>query len=142
MDVTLVRNLMKIGVATCTVDTPMPAAVRLLQRHQCEAVVVLDERGHAAGLFGRREILEQYTRTGLSPLACPEQTVGQVMSPHIPEIPPDIPALAAAQIMLDMGVRALYLMHQAAGICWPAAELRFEDVFQHLLNGSNQSSPH
>jgi CBS domain-containing protein len=59
-------------------------------------------------------------------------TVGEVMRPDIPQVPPDIPATAAAQIMLDQGVREIYLMHHGGGISWPAAVLRFEDVLRYL----------
>ena len=57
------------------------------------------------------------------------------MRPDIPEIPSDIPAAAAAQIMLDQGVRGLYLMHHDGGISWPAAVIRVEDVLRHLVDG-------
>jgi CBS domain-containing protein len=59
-------------------------------------------------------------------------TVADVMRPDIPEVPPDIPATAAAQIMLDRGVREIYLMHHGGGMSWPAAVLRFEDVLRYL----------
>jgi hypothetical protein len=55
-----------------------------------------------------------------------------VMDPDIPEVPPDIPATAAAQIMLDEGIREIYLMHHGGGSSWPAAVLRFEDVLRYL----------
>ncbi len=55
------------------------------------------------------------------------------MRPEIPEIPADIPAAAAAQIMLDQGVRDLYLLHHDSGISWPAAVFRFEDVLRDIV---------
>ena len=55
------------------------------------------------------------------------------MRPDIPEIPPDIPAAAAAQIMLDLGVRSLFLMHHDGGVSWPAAVFRFEDILRQLV---------
>jgi hypothetical protein len=54
------------------------------------------------------------------------------MRPDIPEVPPDIPATAAAQIMLDQGIHEIYLMHHGGGASWPAAVLRFEDILRYL----------
>ena len=73
-----------------------------------------------------------YGRSGATSQCCGSLTVADVMRPDIPEIPPDIPAAAAAQIMLDQGMRELYLLHHDGGISWPAAVFRFEDVLRHL----------
>jgi predicted transcriptional regulator len=132
MTVKFVRDLMHIGVTTCRADTPLLEAVRILLRENLESLIVLDSNGHAVGMLGRREVVAAYARSGASPRGCETLTVADVMCPDIPEIPPDIPAIAAAQIMLDQDVRELYLMHHAAGIGWPAAVLRFEDILRHL----------
>ncbi len=66
--------------------------------------------------------------------------VADVMRVDIPEIPPDIPAIVAAQIMLDQGVREMYLMHHDGGIRWPAAALRFKDVLQCLAEMNEKFS--
>ena len=58
--------------------------------------------------------------------------VADVMNPEIPEVPPDIPATAAVQIMLDRGIREIYLMHHGGGASWPAAVLRYGDVLRYL----------
>ncbi len=52
------------------------------------------------------------------------------MREGVPQVPPDIPLTAAAQIMQDQGVRALFLMHHAGGIEYPAAML---SLTTHLL---------
>lgn len=129
----LVRDLMQIGVPTCRADLPLAQAVQILLRDQLEALVVLDERGHAVGLFGRREAVIAYGRLGMAVQDGASLTVAAAMRPEIPEIPPDIPAAVAAQIMLDQGGRALFLMHHDLGVSWPAAVLRFEDVLGDLV---------
>jgi hypothetical protein len=65
-------------------------------------------------------------------------TAADAMCPDIPQVPADIPATAAAQIMLDLGVREVYLMHHSGGIGWPAAVLRFEDVLHYLAAESEE----
>jgi CBS-domain-containing membrane protein len=133
--VKLVRDLMHIGVITCRADTPLVEAVSILLREQLESLVVLDERGHAVGLLGRNEAMAAYGRSSSTTQTCNTLTAADVMRPDIPEIPSDIPAAAAAQIMLDQGERGLYLMHHDGGISWPAAVFRVEDVLQHLVDG-------
>jgi CBS domain-containing protein len=128
----LVRDLMHIGVPTCRVDTPFIEAVRKLLREQLEALIVLDERGHALGALTRRDIVAAYGRSGADIHDWKTLTVAEVMRPDIPEILPDIPATAAAHIMLDMNVRELYLLHHDRGIRWPAAALRFEDILHQM----------
>ena len=128
----LVRELMHIGVPTCRIDTSLGEAVGRLLREHLEALIVLDERGDAVGALTRQDVVAAYGRPGASLHNEEILTVAEVMRHEIPEVPPDIPAITAAQIMLDLKVRELYLMHHDCGIRWPAAAFRFEDVLQHL----------
>ena len=140
MTVKLVRDLMHIGVATCRAETKLVEAVRILLREGLEALVVLDETGHAVGLFGRAEAVAAYGISGATMQGHAELTVAEAMRPDIPQIAADIPAAAAAQIMLDQNIRALYLLHQDQGISWPAAVFRCEDVLRYLA-GEAEHAP-
>lgn len=95
----LVRDLMTIGVKTCPTDTPIRGIVHML----LEGVMVLDEEGHGVGVVTQDELVQAYARH------------------DVPQIPPDIPLKAAAQLMQDMGVRVFFLMHHRDGIHYPAA---------------------
>lgn len=134
MTVKLVRDLMHIGVTTCPAETSLVEAIRILLQEGLESLIVLDDNGHAAGLFGRPEAVAAYGLSGAHVHGYEGLTVVEAMRLDIPEIPPDIPAPAAAQIMLDQQVRALYLMHHDGGISWPAAVLRFDDVLRYLAD--------
>ena len=100
MKTTLVRDLMQIGVPTCRAGVTLLEAVRRLINDGLESLVVLDEHGHAIGLFGRKEAVAAYGISGARNYALNSLTVADVMSQQIPEIPPDIPAPAAVQLML------------------------------------------
>jgi CBS domain-containing protein len=130
--VKLVRDLMQIGVKTCSTDTPLTEAVRILLNDGLEALVALDKNAHAAGLLSRSDVVMAYGRSAVSPGGHEGLTVADVMSPTIPEIPPDIPAAAAAQLMFDFNVREMYLMHHDGGISWPAARLGVEEILRYL----------
>jgi CBS domain-containing protein len=128
----LVRDLMHIGVATCQADMLLVEAVRTLLREDLEALIVLDKNSHAVGMLSRHEAVAVYGRSGADPRNVTSLAVTDVMRHDIPEVPPNIPAIAAAQIMLDRGIREIYLMHHGGGSSWPAAVLRFEDVLRYL----------
>ncbi|MCL4303862.1 MAG: CBS domain-containing protein [Anaerolineae bacterium] len=128
----LVRELMHIGVPTCPAQTPLFEAAQTLLAKQLEALIVLDEHGHALGLLSRREVAAAYGQAGITVRNLETLTVADVMRADIPHVPADIPAPAAVQLMLDQNVREIYVMHHEGGIHYPAAVLRFEDVLRFV----------
>jgi CBS-domain-containing membrane protein len=125
-------------VPTCRIDTSLGEAVGRLLGEHLEALIVLDERGDAVGALTRQDIVAAYGRPGADLHNEKTLTIAEVMRHEIPEVPPDIPAITAAQIMLDLKVRELYLMHHDCGIRWPAAAFRFEDVCNTWLASQKQ----
>ena len=93
-DRSLVRDLMTVGVATCSLDTPVVEVARLLLDKQLEAVVVLDPEGHAPGIVSRDDLVRCYTRHDGRDL-----TAADVMTEDVPQLPSDIPLTAAAHPM-------------------------------------------
>lgn len=124
----LVRDLMTVGVATCPPDTPVLDLVRLILDRNEEAVVVLDgDEGHALGVVSRDELVRAFGQREVWDLKAEE-----IMRDGVPQVPPDIPLTAAAQIMRDLGVRALFLMHHAGGIEYPAAVITYQHILRFL----------
>ncbi len=119
----LVRDLMTVGVVTCLPDTSIVDIARIMLDADVEAVVVLEE-GNALGFIGQDELVQAFTRQDYADL-----TAEQILREGVPQIPADIPLSAAAQYMLDQRVRALFLMHHAGGIEYPAALISY----RHLL---------
>jgi predicted transcriptional regulator len=129
----LVRDLMTVGVPTCPPTAPLVDLVRLMLEKNWEAVVVLDgDEGHAIGYVGQDEIVKAYERDDARTLMAE-----QVMHEGVPEIPPDIPLTAAAQMMLDQHVRAFWMMHNAGGVTYPAAMITYRHLMRHLAAQSN-----
>ncbi len=129
----LVRDLMSIGVLTCSEDTPIVELARVLLAQVQEEAVVLDDLGHAVGVIGRDELIRAYANGEYK-----EMLVEEVMRDDVPQIPPDIPLTAAAQIMQDKGVRILYLSHHAGGIEYPAAMLSYKNMLRHIAMDSEE----
>ncbi len=124
----LVRDLMTVGVPTCAPDTAVVTIAQRLLDEGVEAVVVLDAEGHAVGVVSQDDLIRAYTRDD-----CRDLTAEAVMTEGVPQVPPDIPLAAAAQIMQDQGVRVLFMMHHAEGITYPAAMLSYTHLLRHLV---------
>lgn len=122
----LVRDLMTVGVLTCPPQATVTEIARLLLDHDLDAVIVLDD-GKALGVVGQDELVAAFSRQDAKSL-----TAIEVMREGVPQIPPEIPLTAAAQIMRDQGVRTFFLMHHAAGIEYPAAAISYKHFLRLL----------
>jgi CBS domain-containing protein len=123
----LVRDLMTVGVPTCKWDTPLRDIARFLLEHHVEALCVLDVEGHGIGVVGEAELVAAYGREDLEALKAED-----IMSEGVPELEADIPITAAAQMMKDRGIRIAYMMHNSAGIIYPAAYLSYRHILRHI----------
>jgi len=123
----LVRDLMTVGVATCPPDASLVDIAQLVLDKHLEALVVLNSEGHAVGAISQDDLVRAYAAGNAQDL-CAED----VMSDTVPEVPPDIPLAAAAQIMRDGKLRAVFMMHRAGGIEYPAAVLTYRHLLRHL----------
>ncbi|MCC7209137.1 MAG: CBS domain-containing protein [Anaerolineae bacterium] len=123
----LVRDLMTVGVATCSPDTPIRDVARLLLERELEGAVVLDRDGNAIGVVSQDELVQAYTRDDRENL-----TAEAIMREGVPRVPPDISLTAAAQIMRDQRVRVVFLMHNANGVIYPAAALSYRHLLRHI----------
>jgi CBS domain-containing protein len=124
----LVRDLMSVGVLTCSPETSVVDLTRILLEKDLEGAVVLDDRGHAAGIVTHDDLVRAYA----SDDELQDLPVQAVMQDGVPQIPPDIPLTAAAQIMQDRGLRIVFLMHHAGGIEYPAAMLSYTHLLRHM----------
>ncbi len=123
----LVRDLMTVGVATCLPDVLVSELARLFLNKELEDIVVLNEEGHALGVVSQDDLIRAYTRDGARELRAED-----VMTDGVEQVPPDIPLSAAAQFMIDRKCRALFLMHHASGIEYPAALITYKHLLRHL----------
>jgi CBS domain-containing protein len=129
----LVRDLMTVGVFTCPIDTLLVDLVNVLVENEREGAVVLDKEGHAVGVVTQNEIVKAYSQDDYQ-----DKTVEDIMNPNVPQVPPDIPLNVAAQIMQDMGVRIVFMMHHAGGIEYPAAMLTYKHLLRHVISKEKQ----
>lgn len=128
----LVRDLMSVGVPTCPSHLPVEEVARLLLEKNLEEVVVLEE-GHAVGVVGAVELARAFASGKEAELRAEE-----VMREDLPKLPADLPLLTAAQIMLDQGVRVVYMTHHAGGIEYPAGYLSLRHILRYLAARSQE----
>lgn len=117
---------MTLGVLTCPPDTPVPKQAQLLINHHRDDVIVLDE-GKALGTVGQEQLVAALQREDAKTLKASD-----LLRAGVPQNQPDIPILAAAQIMHDLKVHTLFLMHHAGGIEYPAAAIGYRHLHRYL----------
>lgn len=130
----LVRDLMTVGVVTCSTGDSLADIAGLMLAKELEGIVVLDAHGHAVGVITQDDVVRVYGDENARAL-----TAEAVMREEVPTIPPDVPAAVAAQIMQDRRVRVLFSMHHAEGISYPAATLTYRHLLRHLSTADPQA---
>jgi len=121
----LVRDIMKIGVPTCTVETPLPQVAKIMARENADAVIVMDESG-AVGVISQSDLTGVYARNYAL------LTAQEIMTDKIVSIPPDAAATAAAQTMQDEKVHQVFVMHDHPGPSRPSAVVTMRAVVRDM----------
>jgi CBS domain-containing protein len=122
----LVRDLMTVGVVTCPPGASIQELAALLLDSGLDDLIVLDD-GHALGVIGQDDLVKALARQDVHTLQARD-----ILREDVPQVPPDIPLTAAAQIMRDLGIRTLFLMHHASGIEYPAAMISYAHLLRLL----------
>lgn len=123
----LVRDLMSVGVQTCSLDTPIQQIANFLVKSDLDCVVVLDEEGHAQGVVDQDDMVKAYASDDWSSLKAED-----ILKENVPQIPPDLLLSAAAQLMRDMKVRSAFMMHHAGGINYSAGVITYKHLLRHM----------
>ena len=123
----LVRDLMTVGVPTCKLGTPVVEIARFLLEQNVEAMCVLDDEGNGVGVVGSEELAIAYSRDDVRSL-----TAEQVMREGMPTLQADMPLTLAVLFMRDHDTRIAYMIHNAAGIIYPAAYLTYRHLLRYL----------
>ncbi len=125
MPTRLVRDIMKIGVPTCTLETPLAEAARIMVRDQADSLIVMDEFG-ACGIVSQSDLVEAYSRN-FELLAAKD-----VMTEKIVSVSPDAPLITAANIMQDEQVDQVFIMHDHPGPSRPSAVITMRAIVREM----------
>ena len=121
----LVRDLMRIGVATCTLETLLPEVAQIMVRDQTESLIVMDEFG-ACGVISQTDLVHAYARN-FSLLAAKD-----VMTDKIISVPPEAAVTAATNLMQDEKVHQVFIMHEHPGPSRPSAVITMRAIIREM----------
>lgn len=121
----LVRDLMKIGVPTCTLETPLAEAARIMIRDQADSLIVMDEFG-ACGVVSQSDVARAYSRNYML-LAAKD-----VMTEKIIGVSPEAPLTTAANLMQDEQVHQVFIMHDHPGPSRPSAVITIRAIVREM----------
>lgn len=121
----LVRDLMKIGVPTCEMDTHLNEVAKIMARENAEAVIVMDEYG-ASGVVSQTDLVKAFPRNWEL------LTAKEVMTERIVCITPDTAAIAAAHMMIDERVHRVFIMHEHPGPSRPSAVITMNAIVREM----------
>ena len=95
------RSLIVRQPVTCKPETPIGDVLRVMQGRKIGSMLVVDEAGHAVGIFTRHDVLDRVALAQCS-LARP---VSEVMTPHPLTLSAESSAYEAALLIADRGIR-------------------------------------
>lgn len=95
------RSLIVRQPVTCKPGTPIGDVLRVMQGRKIGSMLVVDEEGHAVGIFTRHDVLD---RVALAQCSL-EQPVSEVMTPNPLTLSAESSAYEAALLIADRGIR-------------------------------------
>lgn len=122
----LVRELMTVGVFTCTTDTSIVDLVAQFLEKDLEEAMVMED-GNSIGVVGQDELTKAIENPEWRSLK-----VEDIMREDYLRIPADTSLINAVKIMQEKKVRAVYLMHNSAGVIYPAGILTYRHILRLL----------
>ena len=130
----LVRDIMKIGVPTCALDTPLPQVAQIMARENADAIIVMDESG-AVGVISQSDLTGVYARNYAL------LTAQEIMTEKIISIAPDAAAAAATQMMQDDQVHQVFVMHDHPGPSRPSAVVTMRAIVRNMAGLEPEKPP-
>lgn len=105
-----VENLMTEHPATCTPETRLQDAARMMVEHDCGAIPVVDRSGKALGVITDRDIVVRVVAHGESPL---EKKVADVMTSQVFTVHPETNADDCFNLMEEKQVRRVVVVDES-----------------------------
>ncbi|HEX6946482.1 MAG TPA: CBS domain-containing protein [Acidimicrobiia bacterium] len=123
-----VNELISAEVASCTPDTTLTEAAKLMVAHETGSLAVVDGDGDLIGIVTERDVLELIADEG-----DPEITsVSEVMTPDPDYLEPDVDVRYAADWMLAAGYRHLLVRNESGKLL---GVLSIKDVLWGVTQG-------
>lgn len=122
----LVRDVMHRKVISRRVDTPLKEVAKTMDAENISAVIVVDESGDLCGIVSGTDLVEVCEQDW-------EDLVAEdVMTTEVVTIVPDIPVLAAVELMLDNQIHRVVITQGGLAPRRPVGVLSMTDVVRQM----------
>lgn len=125
-----IRDAMKGGVITVSVDSPITEVIDLLTKNNVSGVVVTDEFGETWGVISSIDIISALKDKAAEEIE--NITAEDVMTPHAIEIEPEKTLEDAARIMAEKGIHRLVIGHPHEGRRVPVGIVTATDLVEQI----------
>ncbi len=122
----LVRDVMHRKVISCKVDTPLKEVARRLDSEKVNALIVVDESGDVCGIVSQTDLVKAFEQDWGNLVA------EDVMTTDVVTIIPDIPVLAAVELMLDNQIHRVVITQGGLQPRRPVGVLSMTDVVSEM----------
>lgn len=122
----------RFGIHSCTANTSLLAAIRIMVEEEVSSLVVADDAGYLLGLITRNDVLRVYIdhdRWAALP-------VKDFMQRNIPVVSPQTLLIDAARLMVSQRARQVVVVLEEDGQRRPVAMLTDADLAYHLVKSS------
>ena len=122
----LVRDVMTRGVVTVPFDTPISESAKLLVKGDISSIVVTAPDNEAVGVISEIDLIKVFDKDW------DKLTAEEVMSTFVRTIKPEMTIKKAADIMRDLNIHRLLILHKAPGRSYdvPVGILSASDILR------------
>jgi len=122
----LVRDVMTRGVVTVPFDTPVSESAKLLVKEDISSIVVTAPDNEAVGVISEIDLIKVFDKDW------DKLTAEEVMSTFVRTINPEMTIKKAADIMRDLNIHRLLILHKAPGRSYdvPVGILSASDILR------------
>jgi len=125
----MVRDVMTRGVITVSFDTPVSKIARILVDKDISGVAVTAPDDEVVGVISEIDIIKVFDQDWK------ELTAEDIMSPFVRAIVPETTINKAADIMRDLNIHRLLILHRAPGRSYgvPVGILSASDILRAIV---------
>jgi len=122
----LLRDVMHRKVISCKVDTPLKEVAKTLDTEKVNALIVVDESGDLSGVLSQTDLVKVCEQDWKNLVA------EDVMTTDVVTIIPDIPVLAAVELMLDNRIHRVVITQGGLAPRRPVGVLSMTDIVREM----------
>ena len=132
---TTVMQAKRLGVLTCTPDTPLVAAAQRMTGEDVSALVVVDDEGGLAGIITRTDLLRAWEKGG----AWADRTVGQYMSRSVVTVGLDTTLGEVTDLLIEERIHRVVVVKREGNLVRPVAVVSAADLIYHMLKQESRA---